>query len=90
MGQSLDLKGIWQAPGYRSLTLSLIDPVSKREYDVHLSPKDLQHLINECADAAKQIGTEPPIDWDQYPSQVYWPTITPWKVGCNQRGDESH
>jgi hypothetical protein len=81
MSGALDLKHIWTAPGYRTLSLTLIDPLTKREYDVHVAPADLQRLINACADAAKQIGVEGAIDWDQHPTQIYWPAITPWKAG---------
>jgi len=78
----LTLKRIWQAPGYRNLTLTMVDPQTRKEYELRVPPKDLQRLINECADAARQIGEpHPPIDWDHYPAQIYWPTITPWMAG---------
>jgi len=81
----LELKHIWTAPGYRSLTLTLIDPETKREHNIHLAPADVQRMISACADAAGQIGTEGPLDWAQYPTQVYWPMVTPWKTGPRAR-----
>lgn len=77
----LTLKHIWQTPGYRELTLDLIDDRTRKEFSVRIRPADLQHLINACADATRQIGTEPPIDWDRHPTQVYWPDVRPWRVG---------
>ena|ERR1700676_1053726 len=76
----LTYKGCWQAPGYRNLSIVATDDAGK-EYQVHVAPKDLQRLIWECADAAKQIGTEPPIDWADYPTQIVWPQVTPWIIG---------
>jgi hypothetical protein len=80
VSKNLNYKGCWQAPGYRNLSIVATDDAGK-EYQVHVSPKDLQRLIWECADAAKQIGTEPPIDWADYPTQVVWPQVTPWIIG---------
>ncbi|MCP1832786.1 hypothetical protein [Bradyrhizobium sp. USDA 4545] len=77
----LTLKTCWQAPGYRSPRFVLVDEAG-REYDWQLTPQVLQRVINECADAAKQIGPpRGPIDWAEYPAQVYWPQITPWAPG---------
>jgi len=70
-----------QAPGYRDLTLKLTDPKTGKEYDLDLRPADVQRVIWACAEVAKQIGDLPPIDWEAYRSQIFWPTITPWKVG---------
>jgi hypothetical protein len=78
---TLTYKTAWRAPGYRDLTLVLVDPATSKEYELHLPPADVQKLIFECADAAKQISDRPPIDWDTYRSQIVWPTITPWKPG---------
>ncbi len=78
----LELKNIWNGPGYRDLSLTLVDPQTKREYDLHIPVKDMQRLINACADAVKQIGApHPPIDWDRYPTKIYWPQVTPWVDG---------
>ena len=78
---TLIYKTCWRAPGYRDLTLVLLDPANGKEYELQLPPKEVQTLIFECADAAKQIGDLPPIAWDVYRAQIVWPTITPWKVG---------
>ena len=76
---NLNLKSVWQAPGYRELTLVMADPATRKEYKLRLSPKDVQRLIYECADAVKQTGEpHPPIDWEEYPFQIHWPDITPW------------
>lgn len=80
MARSLSYKGCWQAPGYRQLSIVAVDEAG-REYDLHIPAKELQRLINECADAAKQIGGHPPIDWDDYPVQIYWPQVSPWIAG---------
>lgn len=80
MTTPLEIKQIWQAPGYRELSLTLIDPATRKEYRVQFMPTDMQRLINECADAVRQIGMGSPIDWDRYPTQIYWPTITPWRI----------
>jgi hypothetical protein len=77
----LTYKDSWMAPGYRDLTLVLANPATGREYELRLSPKAVQALIFECAGVAKQIGDGPPIDWDVYPAPIFWPTITPWKLG---------
>lgn len=78
---TLTYKTCWRAPGYRDLTLVLVDP-SGKEYELRLPPQDVQRLIFECADAAKQIGDpHPPLDWDAWPAQIVWPAVTPWKVG---------
>jgi hypothetical protein len=81
MPTALVYKSCWQAPGYRSPKLTFVDPASGREYECSLSPRDLQRVILECAESAKQISSHPPIDWDEYPRQVYWPSITPWVPG---------
>lgn len=79
---TLTLQHIWTAPGYRDLRLVMLDPATRKEYELQLGPKDLQRLIYECADAVKQIGDpHPPIDWDRYPVQIHWPTVTPWAAG---------
>lgn len=80
----LTYKSCWTAPGYRNLTLVLTD-ASGKEYEAHLAPKDVQRLIWECADAVKQIGADPPIDWPEYPTQIVWPQITPWIAGPQRR-----
>ena len=77
----LTLKNVWHGPGYRDLRLVMIDPGTKREYEMHLAPKDVQRMIYDCADAVKQINDHPPLDWDQYPVQIHWPQITPWMPG---------
>lgn len=78
---TLKYKSCWQAPGYRSPVMVLVDEAG-REYRLRLMPADLQRVINECADSVKQIGApHPPIDWAEYPTQIYWPQITPWQVG---------
>lgn len=78
---TLAYKTCWRAPGYRDLRLVLVDPASGQEYELRLPPRDVQKLIFECADAAKQINNHPPLDWDQYRAQIFWPTIPPWMVG---------
>lgn len=78
----LRLQGIWTAPGYRTLTLDLVDPATQKVQRVHLSAEDVQRLIFGCADAVRQIGRgEPPIDWDDFPFQIVWPAVTPWAKG---------
>jgi hypothetical protein len=77
----LALKNIWNGPGYRDLRLDMIDPDTRREYALRLSPQDVQRLIYACADAVKQIGTHPPLDWKYYPTQIHWPEVRPWMVG---------
>lgn len=77
----LKLKGVWTAPGYRDLTLELVDAKTGQRHDLHISATEIQRLVNGCADAVKQIGFEPPIDWDLFRAQIYWPVVTPWKVG---------
>jgi hypothetical protein len=77
----LAYKNCWQAPGYRNPVFVLVDPKTGNEFELSLQPRDLQRVINECADAAKQIGGHPPIDWDQHPYPVYWPQITAWISG---------
>lgn len=79
--KTLTYKSCWRAPGYRDLRLVLVDPATSEEYELPLPPKDVQTLIFECADAATQIGDQPPIDWDAFRVQIMWPTITPWKPG---------
>lgn len=68
------------APGYRDLTLNCVDS-DGNEYRLELRPDDVQRVIFACADAAKQIGNDPPLDWDQYKTQIFWPNVTPWKRG---------
>ncbi|MGL3208728.1 hypothetical protein [Bradyrhizobium sp. BR 1433] len=78
----LKYKNCWHAPGYRDLRMVLVDPKTGEEYDFIIPSADLQRVIYDCADAAKQIGApHPPIDWDAYPAQIFWPSITPWKAG---------
>lgn len=81
----LTFKTCWRAPGYRDLRLVLVDPTTGQEHELHLPPEHVQRLIFECADAAKQIGDHPPIDWDAWRAQIIWPTITPWKLGPAQQ-----
>lgn len=81
MRNNLDLKSIWNGPGYRDLLLVFVDPTSQRETEVRVQAKDMQRLINACADAVKQINMHPPLDWDIYPTQIYWPQVTPWMPG---------
>jgi len=76
----LRFKSCWRAPGYRDLDFVLIDK-GGREYRLRLPPADVQRVIFECADAAKQIGDHPPLDWDRWPATIYWPVVTPWKAG---------
>lgn len=78
---TLTFKTCWRAPGYRDLRLVLVDPETGKEYDLPLPPKDVQRLIFECADAAKQINDHPPLDWDVYRAQIIWPSVTPWMLG---------
>jgi len=77
---TLTIKGIWNGPGYRDLVLDLVDEAG-REHQLQIRPAEMQRVINACADAVSQIGTEPPIDWDRHPTQIYWPTVTPWRRG---------
>lgn len=76
----LKYKSCWHGPGYRDLRFILVDETGK-EHELHLPPADVQRVIFDCADAAKQIGDHPPIDWDAYPTQIIWPAVTPWKAG---------
>jgi hypothetical protein len=85
---SLTYKNCWSAPGYRDLRLVLVDPATGKEYELQLSPKDVQTLIFECAGAVKQIGDHPPLDWEFYRAQIVWPTITPWKLGPARTDDQ--
>jgi hypothetical protein len=80
----LKYKSCWHAPGYRSLGVVMVDP-DGREYQLSIGPKELQRLINDCADAAKQIGGHPPIDWEEYPHSVYWPEVKPWIAGTYKK-----
>lgn len=75
------------APGYRDLTLNLVDPETGKEYELDLRPQDVQRVIYACADVTKQIGTLPPIDWDAYRSQICWPQVTPWIAGDPRPSD---
>lgn len=68
------------APGYRDLTLNCVD-ADGNEYRLYLRPDDVQRVVFACADVIKQIGNDPPIDWDLYRTQLFWPQITPWKKG---------
>ena len=78
----LELKNIWNGPGYRDLLLVFVDPATKRETECRVQAKDMQRLINACADATKQIGAaHPPLDWDIHPTTIYWPSVTPWMAG---------
>lgn len=77
----MELKNIWNGPGYRDLLLVFVDPNTKRETKVQVQAKDMQRLISACADAVSQIGDHPPLDWDIYPTTIYWPSVTPWKAG---------
>jgi hypothetical protein len=52
----LKYKSCWHAPGYRSLGVVMVDPDTGKEFQLSVGPKDLQRLINDCADAAKQIS----------------------------------
>ncbi len=89
MAGDLDLKNIWNAPGYRDLRLVAVDRQTGREYSVRVAAKDMQRLISACADAVQQIGVEGPIDWDQHPTQIYWPNVTPWKSGPRKASPKS-
>ena len=62
------------APGYRYLTLTLKDSAGN-EYELQLSPAKVQTLIYACTDVVRQINNHPPLDWDRYPSQIYWPAV---------------
>jgi hypothetical protein len=77
----LTYKGCWRAPGYRDLTLVVVNPATGKEFELRLPPEDVQSLIFDCAGAARQIGAGPPIDWDAYRAQIFWPMITPWQMG---------
>lgn len=88
--QMLELKNIWNGPGYRDLLLVFVDSTTKRETEVRVQAKDMQRLINACADAVKQIGTHPPLDWERHPTTIYWPSVTPWKAGEAKRNTECH
>ena len=81
----LKYKSCWHAPGYRSLGVVMVDPETGTEYQLSVGPKDLQRLINDCADAAKQMNDHPPLDWQEYPSSVYWPVVTPWMAGPSKK-----
>lgn len=71
----------WHAPGYRDMRIVLRDPRTAKTYDLDLRPADVQRVIYDCADAAKQINNHPPLDWDQYRSTLYWPSVTTWMPG---------
>jgi hypothetical protein len=88
MRSMLDLRrsSCWHSPGYRHLTIVLVDQLTGNEHSLFLPPTALQSVIMDCADAAKQIGAGPPIDWDAYPSPIFWPTITPWRNGPRRQG----
>lgn len=80
---SLTLRTSGYAPGYRDLSLIVVD-ASGREYDLRLRPQDVQSLIFDCASVTKQINDHPPLDWDQYPATIMWPAVTPWKEGTKK------
>lgn len=82
----LKLQSIWNGPGYRDLSLDLIDEHTKKEYRLNIPASEMQRLINACADAVKQIGTDGPLDWGQHPAQIYWPEVTPWKAEARRAG----
>lgn len=77
----LILKHIWNGPGYRDLRIDAVDAETGRPHSLRIAAKDMQRLIDACADAVKQIGVNPPIDWSLHPTQIYWPQVTPWRVG---------
>lgn len=81
MSGELELKHIWNGPGYRDLRIDAVDPTTGREYSLRITAKDMPRLIGACADAVKQIGLDAPIDWDLYPTQIYWPEVKPWRPG---------
>lgn len=71
----------WHAPGYRDMRIVARDPRTGKTYDLDLRPADVQRVIYDCADAAKQINDHPPLDWDQYRSTIYWPSVVTWMPG---------
>ncbi len=73
----LKLAGFAHAPGYRDVMLSLRCEAG-REYDVTLSPAEVQRLIDALADAVAQ-REEPPLDWRQYPQPIQWPAVKPYQ-----------
>jgi hypothetical protein len=54
-----------------------------------LRPADVQRIIFACAEATKQISNHPPLDWDVYKAQIFWPTVTPWKAGGSRDAAQS-
>lgn len=81
----LKYKSCWHAPGYRSLGIVMVDPDTGKEFQLAIGPEQLQRLINDCADAARQIGAHPPLDWERHPSVIYWPSISPWRAGAPKK-----
>jgi len=79
----------WHGPGYRDLRMVLRDAKTGKTYDLDLRPADVQRVIYDCADAAKQIGDHPPLDWDQHQATIHWPSITPWMPGETKRKETS-
>ncbi len=71
----------WHAPGYRDMSIIARDPRTGKTYDLDLRPADVQRVIWDCADAAKQINDHPPLDWDQYRATIYWPSVVTWMPG---------
>lgn len=71
----------WHGPGYRDLRMVLRDPKTGKTYDLDLRPADVQRVIYDCADAAKQINNHPPLDWDQYRTTIHWPNVVTWMPG---------
>lgn len=76
----LAYKTCWHAPGYRDLRFVLTDEAGT-EYELHLPPRDVQRVIYDCADAARQINDHPPLDWEQWRARLDWPEVTPWMDG---------
>lgn len=71
----------WHAPGYRNMRIVARDPRTGKTYDLDLRPADVQRVIYDCADAAKQINDHPPLDWDQYRTTIDWPSVVTWMPG---------
>lgn len=74
----------WTAPGYRSITIVATDDKGAK-YLINVDPAQLRRLIGACADAASQIGIDPPIDWADFPFQITWPAVRPWKRGAAEK-----
>lgn len=71
----------WHAPGYRDMRIVARDPRTGKTYDLDLRPADVQRVIYDCADAAKQINNHPPLDWEQYRATIHWPSVVTWMPG---------